>query len=85
MQVAMLGCLGLFLGAIVGGVIGVGAGLIWTYVFQTSSFEGYSGMLVFLTFMPIGIILGGLTGAIGLGVVASRSRPALPRDANSPL
>jgi hypothetical protein len=85
MQVAMLGCLGLFLGAIVGGVIGVGAGLIWTYVFQTSSFEGYSGMLVFLTFMPIGIILGGLTGAIGLTVVASRSRPALPRDADSPL
>jgi hypothetical protein len=76
MQTAMLGCLGLFLGAIVGGIIGVGAGLIWTEVFQTSSFEGYSGTLVFFTFMPIGIILGGLTGAVGLAVVASRSQPA---------
>jgi hypothetical protein len=29
-------------------------------------------MLVFLTFMPIGIIVGGMIGAVGLGVAASR-------------
>jgi hypothetical protein len=75
-KVALLGLVGLILGAIAGGVIGVGAGLIWTTVFQTSSFEGYSGMLVFFTFMPVGIILGGLIGAVGLAVVAARDRTA---------
>ena len=73
MKVAMLGLIGLILGAIAGGAIGVGLGLLWTEVFQTSSFEGYSGMLVFMTFMPIGIIVGALIGALGLGYVASRN------------
>lgn len=68
MKVVMLGLIGFVLGAIVGGVIGVGLGFVWTSLFHTSSFEGYSGMLVFFTFMPIGIILGGLAGAIGLGL-----------------
>jgi hypothetical protein len=73
MKIVMLGLVGLFLGAIAGGVIGIGLGLLWTEVFQTSSFEGYSGMLVFMTFMPIGIVVGGLMGALGLGYVASRN------------
>jgi hypothetical protein len=81
MKVVMLGLIGLFLGVIAGGVIGVGCGLIWTQVFQTSSFEGYSGMLVFFTFMPIGMLVGGLIGAIGLGLIASRSGTIAPRDA----
>jgi hypothetical protein len=72
MNVVLPGCLGLLLGAIVGGALGVGAGLLWTNVFHTTSFEGYSGMLVFFTFMPIGIIAGGLIGGVGLGVLASR-------------
>jgi hypothetical protein len=72
MKTAMAGCAGLFIGAILGGVVGVVAGFIWTSVFHTSSFEGYSGMLVFYSFMPIGIIVGGLAGAIGLGILASR-------------
>jgi hypothetical protein len=80
MKVVMLALVGLFLGAIVGGVIGVGLGLIWTAVFHTTSFEGYSGMLVFLTFMPIGIIGGALIGAVGLGYVASRDSTATPHD-----
>ena len=80
MKIAMLGLIGLILGAIVGGAIGVGCGLIWTEVFHTSSFEGYSGMLVFFTFMPIGAMLGGLMGAAGLGYVASRG--STPRDAD---
>ena len=74
MKMVMLGLIGFVLGAIAGGVIGVGLGFIWTSVFHTSSFEGYSGMLVFFTFMPIGIILGGLAGAIGLGILAARDR-----------
>jgi len=71
MKVASLGCLGLFLGAIVAGVIGIGLGLLRTTVLHTSSFEGYSGKLVFYSFMPIGIIVGGRLGAVGLGIIAS--------------
>jgi hypothetical protein len=64
-KVALLAFVGLFLGAIAGAVIGLGVGLAWTKVFETSGFEGYSGMLVFSTFMPIGALLGALGGAIG--------------------
>ncbi len=76
----MLALVGLLLGAIGGGVIGVVLGLIWTAFFRTTSFEGYSGMLVFFTFMPIGIIGGALIGAAGLGYVASRDLTTGPRD-----
>jgi hypothetical protein len=72
MKVAMLGCAGFFLGAIAGGIIGIGLGFAWITVFRTSSFEGYSGMLVFFTFMPIGIIVGAVLGAAGLVYLASR-------------
>ena len=75
MKIVLLGFIGLFFGAILGGVIGIGLGLIWTNVFHTSSFEGYSGMLVFYTFMPLGIIFGALIGAVGLGVLAGRADP----------
>jgi hypothetical protein len=68
----VLAFVGLFLGAIGGGVIGVGAGFLWTTVFHTSGFEGYSGMLVFETFMPLGIIAGAVLGAAGLVYLASR-------------
>jgi hypothetical protein len=71
MKVA-LALVGLFLGAIAGGVIGIGAGFLWTTVFHTSDFEGYSGMLVFFTFMPIGMIVGAVLGAAGLVYLASR-------------
>ena len=73
MKIVMLALIGLFLGAIFGGAIGVGLGLIWVQVFHTSDFEGYSGMLVFYTFMPLGIIGGAMIGAAGLGYIASRS------------
>jgi hypothetical protein len=68
----VLALVGLFLGALAGGVIGVGAGFLWTTVFHTSDFEGYSGSLVFLTFMPLGIIIGAVLGAAGLVYLASR-------------
>jgi hypothetical protein len=68
----VLGLVGLFLGAIAGGAIGVGAGFFWTTVFHTSDFEGYSGMLVFSAFLPIGIVVGAVLGASGLVYLASR-------------
>jgi len=80
MQVAALGCLGLFLGAIVGGAIGVGLGFAWTAFFHTTSFEGYSGMLIFFTFMPIGAIVGGMAGGVGLGLIGARDEAATPPD-----
>jgi hypothetical protein len=45
-----------------------------TTLAHTSCFEGYCSMLVFFTFMPIGAIVGGLPGAIGLGRIAARGR-----------
>jgi hypothetical protein len=71
MKIVMLAFVGLLFGAIAGGVIGVGLGLAWTNIFHTSSFEGYSGMLVFYTFMPLGILIGAVLGAVGLGVLAA--------------
>ena len=68
----VLAFVGLFLGAIIGRAIGVGAGFLWITVFHTSDFEGYSGMLVFTAFMPIGIIVGAVLGAAGLVYLASR-------------
>ncbi len=72
MKIALLVLLGLFLGAVGGAALGVGAGLAWVEIFKTSNFEGHSGMLVFFTFMPLGSILGGLAGAITFGVLAWR-------------
>ena len=73
MKVVLFAFMGFVLGAIIGAALGVGAGLIWTEVFKTSSFEGYSGMLVFFTFMPIGAMLGAFGGAFGLGMMAARN------------
>ena len=74
MNVGMAGCFGLFFGAIVGGIIGIGLGFAWISFFHTTSFEGYSGMLVFYSLMPVGTIVGALVGAFGLGMVAARDR-----------
>ena len=72
MKVALLAVLGLFLGALGGAALGIGAGLAWVEIAQTSSFEGYSGMLVFLTFMPLGAAIGGIGGALLFGLLALR-------------
>jgi hypothetical protein len=72
MKIALLALLGLILGAIGGASLGVGAGLAWVEFFKTSSFEGYSGMLVFFTFMPLGAMIGGLCGALLFGIIAAR-------------
>ena len=64
--------LGLVLGALGGAALGIGAGLAWVEIFKTTNFEGYSGMLVFFTFMPLGAAIGGLGGALLFGVMAFR-------------
>jgi hypothetical protein len=81
MKIALLALLGLLLGALGGAALGVGAGLAWVEIFKTSSFEGYSGMLVFFTFMPLGAAIGGLGGALLFGVIAIRDAEiALERE-----
>ena len=72
MKVALLACLGLFLGTLGGAALGVGAGLAWVEIFKTTNFEGYGGMLVFFTFMPLGAAIGGVGGAVLLGLMAAR-------------
>ncbi len=74
MKTALLAMVGLFFGAIIGGILGVVLGFVWTWIFQTTSFEGYSGMLVFFTFMPIGMLLGGVLGGVGFGIAGSRDQ-----------
>ena len=72
MKIVFLVLLGLVLGALGGAALGIGTGLIWVEIFKTSSFEGYSGMLVFFTFMPLGAMIGGLAGALLFGLIAIR-------------
>ena len=87
MKIALLAILGLMLGALGGAALGVGAGLAWVEIFNTTGFEGYSGMLVFFTFMPLGAAAGGVGGALLFGVIAVRDaeiaierEPARRRD-----
>jgi hypothetical protein len=72
MKIALLALLGLAMGALGGAALGIGAGLAWVEIFKTTSFEGYSGMLVFFTFMPLGAAIGGIGGALLFGVIAVR-------------
>ena len=87
MKIALLVLLGLVLGVLGGAALGIGAGLAWVAIFKTTGFEGYSGMLVFFTFMPLGAAIGGLGGAVLFGVIAMRDaqialerQPARRRD-----
>ena len=72
MRLVLLVVLGLALGALGGAALGIGAGLAWVEIFKTSNFEGYSGTLVFFTFMPIGAMIGAIGGAALFGVIAMR-------------
>jgi hypothetical protein len=72
MKIALFALLGLALGILGGAALGIGLGLVWTEFFKTSDFEGYSGMLVFFTFMPAGAMIGGLGGAFLFGLLAFR-------------
>jgi hypothetical protein len=72
MKVVLFAVLGLVFGALGGAALGIGAGLAWVEIFKTTSFEGYSGMLVFFTFMPAGAMIGALGGALLFGLLAFR-------------
>jgi hypothetical protein len=72
MQGCFLALVGLFFGAVLGAALGVGIGLAYTKLFHVRDFEGYSGMLVFYTFLPIGAIVGGLGGAMLLGLAGTK-------------
>ena len=72
MKIALLILLGLVLGLLGGAALGLGAGVAWVELFKTSNFEGYSAMLVFFTFMPIGALIGAVCGAILFGIAAAR-------------
>ena len=72
MKIALLVLLGLFLGALGGAALGIGAGLAWVEIFKTSNFEGYSATLVFFTFMPLGSVIGAIGGAWLFGMLAIR-------------
>jgi hypothetical protein len=81
MKIVLLALLGLFLGAIGGAALGIGAGLTWVEVFKTTDFEGYSGMLVFLGFMPGGAMIGAIAGALLFAMMAVRDNEiAVERD-----
>ncbi|WNV08492.1 hypothetical protein [Tardiphaga sp. 709] len=73
MKIALLILLGLVLGLLGGAAVGIGAGVAWVELFKTSNFEGYSAMLVFFTFMPIGALLGAVGGALLFGIMAARN------------
>ena len=72
-MIVFLALIGLIFGAMLGAAVGVGLGLAYVSIFKVSDFEGYSGMLVFFTFMPLGAIAGGIAGAVLLGRVGARS------------
>jgi hypothetical protein len=57
------GLLGLVAGAVVGGASGLGGGLAWTELMNTSSFEGYSGYVA-VAWTLAGIMLGAAAGLI---------------------
>ena len=81
MKIALLALLGLALGALGGAALGIGAGLAWVEIFKTTTFEGYSGMLVFFTFMPLGAAIGAIGGALLFGLMAIRdSEIAIERE-----
>jgi len=72
MKIALLALLGLIFGVLGGAGLGIGAGLAWIEIFQTTDFEGHSGMVVFFTFMPLGAAIGGIGGAMLFALLAVR-------------
>jgi hypothetical protein len=64
--------LGLALGALGDAALGIGVRLAWVKIFKTTRFEGYSGMLVFFTFMPLGPRSAVSGGALLFGIITIR-------------
>lgn len=81
MKTIVLAVLGIVVGLVLGVALGILMGIAWVSVFNTTDFEGYSAMLVFFTFAPVGAVLGGLIGAIWAAYAASRARIRMESDA----
>jgi Na+/glutamate symporter len=81
MKTIVLAALGTVFGLVLGSALGILAGIAWVSIFSTTDFEGYSAMLVFFTFAPVGAVVGGLTGAIWAAYTASRARIRMEGDA----
>jgi hypothetical protein len=71
MRLALLVVLGLLLGAIGGGAVGIGAGIIWSELMQAEAVRGSDPQLI-LSLMPIGALAGALCGGVLFGLIASR-------------
>ena len=72
MKIALLVLLGLLLGALGGAATGIGAGIAWSELIETAGPQDSTGALAFFTFMPIGAMIGALSGAVLFGVIAAR-------------
>jgi hypothetical protein len=69
MKIALLALLGSILGALGGAAVGIVTGIGWFEIFKTAESEA---TLVFLTFMPIGALVGAVGGALLFGIIAAR-------------
>lgn len=80
LRVVVLAVAAAFMGAVCGFVLGVATGLAYTQMAAVSSFEGYAGLLVFLTFGGGGAVVGALAGVAIISVRAvSKLRGAAVR------
>ena len=73
--------LSILLGLIAGAIGGVILGIIITTIAQTSQFEGKAGYVVFLTFMPLGALVGVFAAPWWLAVRLKRKDDAALAEA----
>lgn len=66
--------LGMILGAAAGGGAGIGGGLLYTTLAQTSGFEGYSGFVVAFWMLAGGLV--GLVAGLVTGLRLARRNTA---------
>ena len=66
-------------GSLAGLLLGYMVGTAYVELFNVSSFEGYSGYVMFYCFMVPGIPVGGFLGGLVAGLFAFTGRPWLRR------
>jgi hypothetical protein len=74
---AFLGAIG---GLVLGGAVGLSAGIAWINIFEPGNFEGYAAMMVFFVVTPIAAMVGGFAGAIWAGTAGSEARLHIEPD-----
>ena len=63
-------------GALLGAALGLGIGLAWVNLVETSGVQGYTSMLVFFGFAPIGSLIGCVAGGCTVGIRLLRHQQA---------